>query len=229
MIEDDERSRRAKHMQAAAMESTAGPPGVPAAAGGRRLASVESLDLLGAFAGPPAAMPIAISAVFERHHAAVLRAAHRITGNLMDAEDVLQTVFTRLLRRPAGADALDLSQSIGSYLHRAAVNAALDLLRSRRRSRAVALGEVEEELADDGRPGPERHSSNRELGRSLRAALARLPPRQAEIFALRYLEGMGNKEIARQLGSSQAAIAVVLHRVRHRLRRELRPLQGEPS
>lgn len=196
-------------------------------------------------AGPPADL----AGIFEQHHGAVYRAAYRITGNSMDAEDVLQTVFTRLLRRPGapgakgdpdrgggdhagdrgGLDWLDPSRSAGSYLHRAAVNAALDLLRSRRRSRQVAIGDVEHELIDEHGPDPERSSSSRELGRRLRAALSRLSPRQAEIFALRYLEGLGNLEIARLLGSSQTAIAVILHRARHRLQRELRTPQGDRS
>jgi RNA polymerase sigma factor (sigma-70 family) len=221
MIEDDETDRgrsqprpapvrrRDDDVQAAAYDTAATRPG----------------------AGPPADL----AAVFEKHHGAVYRAAYRITGNAMDAEDVLQTVFTRLLRRPAapaaggGHDRLDLSQSAGSYLHRAAVNAGLDLLRSRRRSRLVALGDVEQELIDEESPGPERRSSSRELGRRLRAALSRLSPRQAEIFTLRYLEGMENLEIARLLGSSQTAIAVILHRARHRLQRELRAPQGDRS
>jgi RNA polymerase sigma-70 factor, ECF subfamily len=173
-------------------------------------------------AGPPAA----VAALFERHHAEVFRAAYRVTGNTMDAEDVLQTVFTRLLRRQ---DDLDLSRSSGSYLHRAAVNAALDLLRSRRRSRAVALADFEQDLVDDSRPGPERESRSRELSRRLRAALSRLAPRQAEIFALRYVEGLGNLEIARLLGSSQTAIAVILHRARHRLQRELQEPAAAPA
>lgn len=202
MIEADEVGRRDEDVQAAAYDTAvrvpgAGPAGAPGATG-------------------------AIAALFEQHHAAVLRAAYRVTGNAMDAEDVLQTVFTRLLRRPSGGGhRLDPTQAVGSYLHRAAVNAALDLLRSRRRSRSVALGEVEDELVDESRPGPERLSGNRELGRRLRAAMSLLSPRQAEIFALRYLEGFGNLEIARMLGSSQTAIAVILHRARHRLQREL--------
>jgi RNA polymerase sigma-70 factor (ECF subfamily) len=201
---------------------------------------VDDVQAAAAYESPAARVPAGeppadLGAIFEQHHGAVYRAAYRVTGNAMDAEDVLQTVFTRLLRR-SGADGreggqprLDPSQAVGSYLHRAAVNAALDLLRSRRRSRLVALGEVEQELIDDESPGPERRTSGRELGRRLRAALSRLPPRQAEIFALRYLEGLGNLEIARQLGSSQTAIAVILHRARHRLQKELGSFKGEPS
>jgi DNA-directed RNA polymerase specialized sigma24 family protein len=75
-------------------------------------------------------VPGTMEALFKEHYGAVYRAAYRITGDPMDAEDVLQTVFTRILRRE---EELDLSQGAGSYLHRAAVNAALDLLRQRKR------------------------------------------------------------------------------------------------
>jgi RNA polymerase sigma-70 factor (ECF subfamily) len=170
--------------------------------------------------------PEALEALFREHHGAVYRAAYRITGDAMDAEDVLQTVFTRLLRRE---EQPDLSESAGSYLHRAAVNAALDLMRRRKRSRRVDLEEVGENLVDRSDPGPERFRGSRELKSRLRRALSSLSPRQAEIFTLRYLEGMGNLEIARLLGASQTSIAVLLHRARHRLQKELGSLEGELS
>lgn len=171
---------------------------------------------------PPVALQ-SLEAIFREHHGAVYRAAYRITGNAADAEDVLQTVFTRLLRRE---EQPDLSNSAGSYLHRAAVNAALDLMRRRKRARAVDLDEVSEQLVDEN-AGPERRRDSREIASRVREALGRLSPRQAEIFSLRYLEGLGNLEIATMLGSSQTSIAVILHRARHRLQKELAPLEGD--
>lgn len=53
--------------------------------------------------------------LFSAHHRKVLRAAHRVTGNILDAEDVLQTVFLRLLNRP---EHLDGSTKIENYLCR---------------------------------------------------------------------------------------------------------------
>jgi RNA polymerase sigma-70 factor (ECF subfamily) len=170
---------------------------------------------------PSAAPPL--EDIFRAHHGAVFRAAYRITGDAMDAEDVLQTVFARLLRRE---DEVDLSESAASYLHRAAVNAALDLLRRRQRARAVALEEVQDELVDEGGPTAERRHGGRELALRLRQALARLSPKTAEIFALRYFEGVGNREISRLLGTSQTAVAVVLHRARRRLQKELAAFEG---
>lgn len=175
-------------------------------------------------AGPPgsAQAPDDLEELFAEHQTRVFRTAYRITGNSTDAEDVLQTVFLRLLRRD---DPPDLARGAASYLHRAAVNAALDLLRARKRARAVDL-EAAGELAEPEAKGPERQSHRKELVRWLRSAVARLSPRAAEIFTLRYVEGYGNKEIAEMLDTSQTAVAVILHRTRHRLGKELRPLVG---
>jgi RNA polymerase sigma-70 factor (ECF subfamily) len=186
-------------------------------AGGVQAAAYEKQTL-----SPPGALQ-SLEAIFREHHGAVYRAAYRITGNAADAEDVLQTVFTRLLRRE---EQPDLSNSAGSYLHRAAVNAALDLMRRRKRARAVDVDDVGDQLVDED-AGPERRRGSREIAQRVREALSRLSPRQAEIFSLRYLDGLGNLEIAKMLGSSQTSIAVILHRARHRLQKELAPLEGE--
>jgi len=186
-------------------------------AGGVQAAAYEKQTL-----SPPGALQ-SLEAIFREHHGAVYRAAYRVTGNAADAEDVLQTVFTRLLRRE---EQPDLSNSAGSYLHRAAVNAALDLMRRRKRARAVDIDDVSEQIVDED-AGPERRRGSREIARRVREALSRLSPRQAEIFSLRYLDGLGNLEIAKMLGSSQTSIAVILHRARHRLQKELAPLEGD--
>jgi RNA polymerase sigma-70 factor (ECF subfamily) len=191
--------------------------------GERRAGGVQLAAYREPITSPP---PGTLETLFREHHGAVYRAAYRITGNAMDAEDVLQTVFTRLLRRE---EQPDLSESAGSYLHRAAVNAALDLMRRRKRSRKVDLDEVGESLVDTADPGPERLRGSRELKTRLREAMSQLSPRQAEIFTLRYLEGLGNLEIARLLGASQTSIAVLLHRARHRLQKELGSFEGELS
>jgi RNA polymerase sigma factor (sigma-70 family) len=52
---------------------------------------------------------------------------------------------------------------------------------------------------------------------------------QAEIFALRFLEGLSNRQIAQTLGISQVRVAVTVHRTRLQLRKELRPYLGDRS
>jgi RNA polymerase sigma factor (sigma-70 family) len=59
--------------------------------------------------------------------------------------------------------------------------------------------------------------------------MAEIQPRWAEIFALRFLEGLSNQQIAKSLGISQVRVAVIVHRTRLQLRKELRPYLGDRS
>jgi len=68
---------------------------------------------------------------------------------------------------------------------------------------------------------PERETSSRELGDLLRTAVGELAPRAAEMFILRYVEELGNREIASMMGTSQAVVAVTLHHARFKLKRRL--------
>jgi RNA polymerase sigma-70 factor (ECF subfamily) len=150
-----------------------------------------------------------LDAVFEAHHGLVFRTAYRITGNAADAEDVLQTVFLRLLRREKSSGVLENPES---YLRRAAINVALDTIRSGRSRAGVRLDDV---------PGLEAPQEPRELRAALIRALAALSPREAEVFALRLFEDLSNKEIANALSISQVHVAVILHRARTQIRGEL--------
>jgi RNA polymerase sigma-70 factor (ECF subfamily) len=174
----------------------------------------------------PPARPEWLERCWAGYSERVWRAAYRITGSAADAEDVVQTVFLRLARR-GGQEPLE--QDAGGYLHRAAVHAALDVIRSRQRAGWVPLEAASPVERADRDGDPESASRNRELRRNLRLALARLSPRAAEIFALRYFEGLGNSEIASLAGVSQGAVAILLHRTRARLRKELVALMGEAS
>jgi RNA polymerase sigma-70 factor (ECF subfamily) len=164
--------------------------------------------------------------IFREHHKRVLGAAYRVTGNAQDAEDVLQTVFMRLARREGGSP---LSDSPGSYLHRAAINAALDLVRSRHVSRTTPLDDVEMKLTSAPEGTPDRIQGASEIRDEISKALAKMSPKSAEVFILRYFEGYGNHEIARMLGASRSTINVILHRTRIKLREEIASYVGEES
>lgn len=147
----------------------------------------------------------------------MFRTAYRITGNAADAEDVLQTIFLRLLRRDPSSPGLENEES---YLRRAAVNASVDLIRARQADVSVQLSEI---AAAAGGLG---HGEIRDC---LRQGIARLSPRSAEIFALRYLEDFTNQQIAQALNTSQVGVAVTLHRARRQLQKEIRACLGGRS
>ena len=161
----------------------------------------------------PAAEGDWLSTLFRDHHRRVLNAAYRVTGSTADAEDVLQTVFSRLAAR-----APDSVPAWGAYLQRAAVNAGLDVLRARRRAKVSDVDELE--IADSA-PGPHGSARLSELEARVRAALTDESPRAAEMFALRCFEDHGYQEIADAFGTSRSVVAVTLFRVRQRLKRQL--------
>ena len=158
-----------------------------------------------------------VERLFRAHHGLVFRTAYRITGNATDAEDVLQTVFLRLMRRDGSAPPLENCES---YLRRAAINTALDVLRARRTAETLPL--------EDSQPDPSQPDRH-ELRDCLRRSLASLNPEAAQVFALRFFEGHSNSEIARLLGVSQVRVAVTLHRTRRRLQKEMRSHIGGKS
>lgn len=174
----------------------------------------------------PGAQPMAgaeLERIFRENHALVFRAAYRIAGNADDAEDVLQTVFLRMMKREPGAEPVG---NMASFLHRAAVNAALDLVRARQNIRHIPLDELEPVLAESAHRSPERAQSSSEIREWLRGALARLNPRIAEMFTLRFFEGKENPEIARLMNTTPGTVAVTISRTRDRLEKEFRAYMG---
>ncbi len=165
-------------------------------------------------------VPMHLEGLFRRHHQRVLRAAYRVTGSMADAEDVVQAIFLRMAHSPMPDVA-----NVESYLYRAAINGALDLLRKRARENAV---ELDDALPQQAHNGPERECEAGELRAWLRQALAELDSKAAEMFVLRYVEQCDLGEIARALRTSRATVAVSLHRTRARLRNNFRTrMRGE--
>jgi RNA polymerase sigma-70 factor (ECF subfamily) len=153
--------------------------------------------------------PAGFAGLYERHCEAVFRAALRVTGNPADAEDVLQTVFLRVIARSEQGEA---DRRPAAYFRRAAVNAAVDLLRRR----AVHA----ETVYDDGAP----HAAVDPallLKEQLRRAIATLDHEDATLFLLRYVEGLSNQELADEFQLEKNNVAVRLHRIRQRLQTEI--------
>jgi RNA polymerase sigma factor (sigma-70 family) len=162
-----------------------------------------------------------ISQLFAEHYRRVLLAANRITGSMADAEDIAQAVFLRLARAEEPID------NAGSYLYRAAINGALDLLRRRKSAATEPLDQAAYVASVGPGSSPEAEFSSRQLGDALRIAISELSPRAAEMFTLRYLEDLGNREIAALMKTSQAVVAVTLYNAKSRLKKRLIEMDGK--
>jgi len=153
--------------------------------------------------------------LFREHSPMLYRTAYSLLDNAADAEDVLQTVFLRLMRSGLPAE---LKRNAKGYLYRAAVNASLDSIRARkRRGSTEQTDHADTATASDSESVEETH-------RRLADALAELHPRAAQILILKYVHSYKDADIARILGTSRGAIAMRLLRSRFRLKEIMRDL-----
>jgi RNA polymerase sigma-70 factor (ECF subfamily) len=161
----------------------------------------------------------------ERHSRPVFRLAYRLTGNQQDAEDVVQETFLRAFGRLKRFEA---RASFGTWVHRIAVNCAMDVLRQRPRTRLMAsLDDASVGAADaqdQGTVGPERWAESAEIRRSLNRALDGLTPAERAAFVLRHFEGRSLDEIGRELGLKTSATKHSIFRAVQKMRRALEPL-----
>ena len=147
--------------------------------------------------------------LYERHYEGVFRAALRVTGNPADAEDVLQTVFLRVLARGENVEDVELR---AAYFRRAAVNAAVDVLRRREfRAESVYDNRTPHAVAEPAFLLKER----------LRRAVAALDSEDATLFLLRHVEGLSLEELSAMFQIEKNNVAVKLHRIRQRLQAEM--------
>lgn len=149
--------------------------------------------------------------IFQEYYDLVYRTAYSVTRKAEDAEDIAQTVFFRLLRLEV---APDLTKNGKGYFYRAAVNASLRLIRSRKRM--VLSGESESAEASTEAAGSKDEEA---LDQQLWAAIAELNERAAQILILRYIHGHSLAEVAKILGTSSGVVAVSLFRSRARLKK----------
>ena len=152
----------------------------------------------------------------------VFEAAYRVLGQASAAEDVQQDVFLRLVEHwPTDV------VSWPAWLRASAVRLAIDRLRHRRRWRHLfaLVGREAHEAA----PDPELDATQRERAARLRDALAALPQREAQCFALRWIEGLELDAVARVAGITANATSVALHRAARRLERLLADPDANPE
>jgi RNA polymerase sigma-70 factor (ECF subfamily) len=156
------------------------------------------------------------AALLAEHGPRVWRTAFRILKHHADAHDCYQDVFLAAWqiapRHPA---------DWGRILTCLVTRKAIDRLRARVRSaRTEPLDAAPEPSTDDDPTQPVRLA---ELIDRVRAGLAGLPGKQAEVVWLSCVEGLTHREIADQLRIPTGEVRVLLHRGRQRLRERLAP------
>ena len=141
-----------------------------------------------------------LEALFRMHWPRAYRAAYLVAHDAAAAEDIAQESFLAAIR---SLDRFDRRRPFGPWLHRIAVNRAIDWTRAR-----SLRGEVELTESMAANPGPEAPEAP---GDTL-AALARLPPEQRAVIVLRYLLEFTPGEIAEALDLPRGTVNSRLRR-----------------
>jgi RNA polymerase sigma factor (sigma-70 family) len=138
-----------------------------------------------------------------------------------DVDDVVQESYLRIWQ----ARARHPIQSARAFLFRIARNLALDIVRHDRRSPIKVVTDLSHLFVIDDRPDAAAAASRQQEIALLVDAIDALPARCREIFILRKLRGVSQKDIAARLGLSEQTVQVQaargLRRVADSLRRQL--------
>lgn len=156
--------------------------------------------------------------ILSAHGPAVWRILLCLVGQDADARDCYQTVFLEAFQYSSKKTVNDWDK----LLKRIARTRGIDALRKRYRAMARIDATANPGDSASRLPAPQAQVDTSELADRLRACLALLPPRQAEIFVMRFVEHLSYDEIAARTGSNRNAVGAILNRARTRLRRDLK-------
>lgn len=158
----------------------------------------------------------AMEALYSAHRGRVYSVVRRMVGDDHLAEDVSQDAWVRAFEK---LHMFRGDSSFGTWMHRLAVNSALNRLRRQNRRPEV---EAAAELGHAPPSADEAVLNQRLLGR----ALDRLPPGYRSVLVLHDVEGLTHEEIAARLGVSVGTSKSQLHKARARMRDLLAPARG---
>ncbi len=156
--------------------------------------------------------PRAFEELVDATHRQVYTLALRLVGDRQEAEDVAQEAYLRVFR---GLSGFRGESAIETWLYRIVTNAAMNQLRRKGRFGDLAAEPQDlEDAAAETVADTERVADRDELDR----ALARLPEAARMVVVMKDMYGLTCEEIGRELGVSEGAIKVRLHRARRRLK-----------
>ncbi len=164
-----------------------------------------------------------LETLVARYQVKAVRAAYLVLHDEQLAEDVVQETFLKLFRR---IHSFDERSSLGPYLLRSVVNAALDA--AQKDAKVESLGDLEgAERSLAHSISVEGQVESREAMRELQAALGQLSPRQRAAIVLRYYLQMSEKEMALTMNAAPGTIKWMLNEARSRLRHIIGPHRSE--
>lgn len=150
--------------------------------------------------------------------------AFRLTGDEEDARDVVQEAYLRAFR---GLPRFRGEARFTTWMYRITANCAATHLGRGRRHRHDELHEDAPFADEHPALSPEARAEATDLRERLVVAVEHLPPKLRAVVVLRDVYDLPHEVIAAELGISESAAKVRLHRARRALREEIYPLPSE--
>jgi len=150
--------------------------------------------------------------------------AYRLMGDEEDARDVVQESYLRAFK---GLKRFRGDAQFTTWLYRITANSASTHLGRRARHRHDEL--LDDTPVADLHPDhdPQMRTEGNATRDRLTDALRELPPRLRAVVVLRDVYDLPHEAIAAELGISESAAKVRLHRARKKLREHLFPMPGD--
>ena len=148
----------------------------------------------------------AFETLFHRHYDRVYGLLFRLVGNRGEAEDLTQEVFLKLYQRHF---ARGREHNVGAWLYRVAMNMGYNAIRGRRRRWRRNTQLVPD--ASEQPSTPADAVARQETQATVRAALARLSPRDSQLLLLRQM-GLSYAELATACEVAPTSIGTMLRR-----------------
>ena len=147
-----------------------------------------------------------LAILFERHHVALFNYFLRLTGNRPVSEDLVQEVFTRILKYRTTYRGED---KFSVWMYKIARNAHIDFLR--RQKETVPLEDQFEE-AQSADLVPEERVERQQEAALISRALKRLSPRKQEVILLSRFQNLKYREIAELMECPVGTVKGMVHR-----------------
>jgi len=120
----------------------------------------------------------------------------------LDAEDVIQETYTRLV----AADSVAHIRDARSYLFQVAGSVVIDAIRRRKVISLSSVPDLDYQAVASEAPSPEQQVIARDELQRLAAMIAQLPGKVRDVFLLRRVQGLSQRAVAQRLGLAESTV-----------------------
>ncbi len=159
----------------------------------------------------------AFEQIYEKYKNTVFTLIYRLLGNMEDAYDVSQEVFTKAFKALPKTDS---ELNLAGWLHRIASNASMDVLRHRKKLQWLSWDSNFQTLSNANRyDEPEEHAMEEQTKKQVQNTLNKMHYQYRMCLVLREYMELSYEEIAEVMGVTPGAVKSLLFRAREQFRR----------